>query len=264
MKSPFPGMDPYLEQHWGDIHSRLIIYGSDALQQLLPSGLVARAEERVYLEPEESFSQSRYPDIRVIERRRPGVSAPEPEGGVVLTEPITIRRPGQEPVTESYIEIIDVRSGNHVVTVIEVLSPSNKTRGEGQKLYLEKQQEILQSDTNLVEIDLLRAGERVLVVPPRQLSPVHRTPYAVCVRRAAKPDDFEFYPIKLQERLPRFRIPLRPTDTDVALDLQPLIDQCYRNACYGDTINYRDAPDPPLEGDDAKWAEELFKAAGLR
>ena len=68
------------------------------------------------------------------------------------------------------------------------------------------------------------------------------------------------YPIKLLERLPRFRIPLRPTDADVALDMQLLIDQCYHNGRYGTTLNYRIPPEPPLTGDDAKWAEDLLQA----
>ena len=36
MRSPFPGMDPYLEQFWGDVHHRLITYTCDALQRHLP------------------------------------------------------------------------------------------------------------------------------------------------------------------------------------------------------------------------------------
>jgi Protein of unknown function (DUF4058) len=263
MKSPFPGMDPYLEQHWGDVHSRLIIYISDALQVLLPEGLVARVEERVFLEPEEGFGRSMYPDVRVVERS-PAATAAEPQGGIALAEPLTIHCPAPEPLTEGFVEIIDVGSGNRVVTVIEVLSPSNKAPGDGQKLYLQKQREILQSDANLVEIDLLRAGERVLVVPPRRLPPAYRTLYEICVRRGAKPDILEVYAVTLRQRLPRFRIPLRPTDADIALDLQPLIDQCYGNGRYGLTINYRVDPDPPLGGDDARWAEDILRAAGKR
>jgi hypothetical protein len=82
MKSPFPGMDPYLEQHWRDVHSSLVIYARDALQQLLPAGLVARVEERVFLEPEEGAARGMYPDVRVVEQS-PASSAAEAEGGAV-------------------------------------------------------------------------------------------------------------------------------------------------------------------------------------
>ena len=73
------------------------------------------------------------------------------------------------------------------MTVVEVLSPTNKIPGEGQELYLQKQRQLLRTDVNLVEIDLLRGGERVLVIPPRQLRLEHQTPYHICVRRAATP-----------------------------------------------------------------------------
>jgi Protein of unknown function (DUF4058) len=216
MKSPFPGMDPYLERHWGDVHSRLVIYIADALQPLLPEGLLARVDERDYL--------------------------------------------AHEGITERYVQLIDVGFGNRVVTVIEVLSPSNKSPGDGQKLYLQKQRDILRSDVKLVEIDLLRAGARVNAHRPRAFRKVCQ----ICVRREAKSHSFEVYAVSLQLRLPRIRIPLRPTDADIALDLQPLIDQCYANGRYGLTINYLLDPDPPLAADDAKWADDTLRAAGKR
>ncbi len=160
MVSPFPGMDPYLEYYWGDVHHNLITFIQGALNSQLPERLIARVEERVLLESEEGF-----------------------------------------------IEIIDVGSGHRVVTVIEVLSATNKIPGEGQELYLRKQRELLRTDVNLVEIDLLRGGERVLVIPPRQLRLEHQTPYHICVRRGSKPQDLEVYPIKLQEAPSSFSHP---------------------------------------------------------
>jgi len=256
-------MDPYLEQHWGDVHHSLITFIRGALNSQLPDGLIARVEERVFLESDEGFGRSRYPDVRVVERS-PVANATEPESGVALAEPLTIHCPIPEPLTEGYVEIMDVGSGNRVVTVLEVLSPSNKRPGDGQKLYLQKQHEILQTDVSLVEIDLLRAGQRILVMPLHRLPAAHRTPYEICVHRGSKPDVAEVYPVTLRQRLPRFRIPLRPTDTDIALDLQPLIDQCYRYGRYGLTINYKVEPDPPLDADAAKWADELLRAGGKR
>jgi Protein of unknown function (DUF4058) len=256
-------MDPYLEQHWRDVHSRLIICACDALQMVLPEGLVARIEERVFLEPQEGVGLGTYPDVRVVERS-PGGFALESEGGVVLAAPLTISLPASEPLTEGFVEIIDAASGNKVVTVIEVLSLSNKHPGDGQKLYLQKQQELLKTQASLAEIDLLRRGERVLVVAPHRLPPPHRTSYEICIRRGALPDKGKVYPVTLRQRLPRFRIPLRPTDQGIALDLQPLIDQCYRNGRYAATINYSVEPDPRLDAEDAKWADEVLRAAGKR
>jgi Protein of unknown function (DUF4058) len=157
MSSPFPGMDPYLEQHWRDVHSSLIIYIRDALQLDLPEGLVARVEERVFLEPEEGPGRGLYPDVRLIERSS-APSTGETEAGVGLAEPLTIPLPAPERLTEGYVEVVDATSGNKVITVIEVLSLSNKVPGDGQRLYLQKQQDLLQTNANLVEIDLLRGG----------------------------------------------------------------------------------------------------------
>src|SRR4051812_41642515 len=126
MPSPFPGMDPYLEAHWRDIHARLIIYTSDALQGVLPTGLRARVEESVLLEtPVGIGDHPLYPDVRVVEyasRRLGGAGGV----GVALAEPLVVDVE-VDPVGEPYLEIIDVESGNRVVTLIEFLSPSNKS-----------------------------------------------------------------------------------------------------------------------------------------
>src|SRR5262249_35220322 len=156
-----------------------------------------------------------------------------------VAEPLVIFLP-DEPVTESSIAIIDVGSGRRVVTVIEMLSLSHKLPGEGQEgpdgpaptqsrqLYRSKQRERKDGQVNLVEIDLLRAGDRVLSVGPSRIPASHRTPYQVCVYRAtAALPCYEVYRVPLRERLPVIRVPLRPTDADVPLDLQALIDQCY-------------------------------------
>src|ERR1700676_2877218 len=68
MPSPFPGMDPYLEAHWRDVHASLIIYARDALQGVLPSALRARVEESVLLEtPRGLGDHPLFPDVRVVE-----------------------------------------------------------------------------------------------------------------------------------------------------------------------------------------------------
>ena len=74
----------------------------------------------------------------------------------------------------------------------------------------------------------------------------------------------EVYPMALWDRLPVIKIPLRPTDADVPLDLQPLVEQVYRNGAYDGTLDYATDPDPPLLGADKVWAAEWLHEKGLR
>ena len=127
--SPFPGMDPYLESHWGDIHHSIIQYARDQMQEQLPDSFRARVEERVFVEADDHVSRNIFPDVRIIERNGNShdaefQSSPEP-GGVALAEPLILMLP-HESMTEGFIEIRDASSGNRVVTVIEVLSAANK------------------------------------------------------------------------------------------------------------------------------------------
>ncbi|MGC8643364.1 MAG: DUF4058 family protein [Isosphaeraceae bacterium] len=264
MPSPFPGMDPYLEQFWGDVHVRLINNACNALQKYLPGGLVARMGERVVVEPPEGEARNIIPDVRVVERGLPREPRFVAGNGIAVAEPLLVHLEESEPERQGYIEIIDIRSGRKVVTVIEILSPSNKAPGPGRNLYVKKQEELKEGRVSLVEVDLLRAGRRVLTAPFDRIPEGHRTPYAACVRRGWKPSPLEFYRIPLRERLPAIAIPLRQTDTDVALDLQPLIDQAYEDGRYGDDIDYREDPDPPLAPDDARWADALLREQGRR
>src|SRR5882672_4787385 len=109
MASPFPGMDPYLERYWGDVHQRLITYAHDQLQDRLPVGLRARVGERVFVESENGA-------IHGVEHRRPHETSPMPETGLAIAEPLVIHLP-DEPVTQGFLEIIDVGSGNRVIAV---------------------------------------------------------------------------------------------------------------------------------------------------
>src|SRR5208337_610478 len=102
-----------------------------------------------------------------------------------------------------------IKSGRRVVTVIEVLSPSNKTVGPGRDLYVKKQEELRAGGVSLVEIDLLRAGTRVLSDPLDRIPEGHRSAYAVCARRGWKPFEIEYYRLPLRDRLPAIPIPLR-------------------------------------------------------
>src|SRR5262245_33641463 len=256
MKSPFPGMDPYLERHWRDVHARLIIYACDRIQEQLPSGLRCRVEERVVLELPAGAERSMYPDIRVIERAN-GSVGPQgvAEAALAVAEPLILHLASEE-LTETFLEIVDVSTGQRVITVIEVLSPTNKLGGDGRDQYFQKKKELRQAGVSLVEIDLLRAGERPYPVNLRHVPETHRTHYAIFVRRGSKPNQAEIYAASLRQPLPTIKIPLRPTDVDALLDLQPLIEKCYRNGRYED-MDYTQPPDPPLDDADRSWAEAL-------
>jgi hypothetical protein len=223
MRSPFPGMDPYLERHWRDIHASLIIYTRDQLEDQLPDNLIARVEERLVLESD---------DVG-------------------------------EPAVETFINIIDPSTDHWLVKVIEILSLANKLPGEGQRLYRQKQQELRAAQISLVEIDLLRKGQRVLTLPasliPRQI----RSTYQACVRRGWTPDSHEIYALPIRAALPVIRIPLREHDEEIRLDLQAVLDQAYRKGRYYLTINYKEPPEPPFQGEDAKWAKAIVKKAKI-
>jgi hypothetical protein len=257
-------MDPYLEAHWRDVHAGLVIYARDALQAVLPNSLRARVEESVLLEtPKGLGDHPLFPDVRVVEYTvKRGLATP-PEAGAAVAEPVLVEAEA-EPVTETFLEIIDRASGNRVVTVIEFLSPSNKSPGPNREKYLRKQREVCSSCANLVEIDLNRFGTHTLAFPLEHLKPQGRTAYMACVRRATLRGKAQVYPMPLWERLPVVKVPLRPEDVDAPLDLQALIEQCYRNGAYEGTLDYAADPDPPLLGADLDWAEDWLHAKGLR
>lgn len=256
--SPFPGMDPYLEQHWEDVHHRLATYSCDQLQPQLPGDLRARLQERVYLAVEGKRRRDIRPDVRVLS----GVKSVA-KGGTALkvkaATPLIVEL--DDPITESAIEIRETGPRERLITVVEFLSRTNK-RGPGRKQYRMKQEEHFDSRVNLVEIDLLRGGKHTVAVPLDSL-PEGFARCKVCVSRAWQPAKFEVYPLPLREPLPAIRIPLRKTDADVLLALQPLIDEAYRMGRY-DSTDYRKPPRPKLAEEDAKWAEGVLRRASPR
>jgi hypothetical protein len=264
MRSPFPGMDPYLEPFWGDVHHTMINRSRAAIQKQLPADLVARVDERVFVEPSQRLPRNSIPVVRIVERGRREEPLIRASNGIAVAEPLVVHMEQSDPVRQGFIEIIDLKADRRVVTVIEILGPSNKIAGPGRDLYLKKQQELRQGSVSLVEIDLLRKGSRVLCAPFELIPEGHRTPYAVCVRRGWKPLEIEYYRLRLRERLPAFLIPLRQTDHDIPLDLQSMIDQCWEEGRYGDDIDYREEPDPPLTGDDTEWADSLLREQSRR
>ncbi len=263
MKSPFPGMDPYLERHWSDVHARLIVYISDQLQPQLGGSLRARVEERLIVESPLDEGRDIYPDARVFESR-PSPRQPESLAtGTSIVDPLVVPV-SHEHRTETFIEIIDRASSDRLVTVIELLSPSNKVGSESQKKYRQKQEEIFTPKVNMVEIDLTRGGRRRFLLPQTKIRDSHRTTFQACVFRATgKRTQFELYAMPLQQPLPAVKVPLRDQDTDVVIDLQPLAERAYQLGAYDD-LNCSRPPVPPLNDQDTVWAETLLREAGKR
>ena len=245
MPSPFPGMDPYLEAAalWPGVHQRLITYTADVLQSNLRGRYHVLIGERVFIA---APPQSYYPDVTLVQY--PPLH--EPDSVVAVAEPDTPTATGfylEEAQRQPFIEIVHI-SSREVVTVLEILSPSNKS-SVGREEYVHKQQHLLASSTHLVEIDLLRTGEHTVACPPERL----RTPYhyVMCINRARQ--GWAAYAVALAQRLPRIGIPLQTPDADTILDLQTLFTRCYDNGDYADFLDYRRAPTPPLSGSDAAW-----------
>jgi hypothetical protein len=260
MQSPFPGMDPYLERNWGDIHHRLIAYAADALQAELPGDLVARMDERIYVDTGDYPISHRRPDVWVAEMPdNPGYRAAS--SAAAVAEPVILQL-AFDPTSEPFLQILDVH-GEHVISAVELISPTNKLREAGRSAYLKKQKEFIASGVNLIEIDLVRAGGWVGMLEPYQVPASLQTTYRVTINRAKSRSKVELYAITLQQKLPTIPIPLRTDEPDAHLDLQMLIEQAYRNGRYAG-IDYTKPCDPPLSGEDADWADAMLKTAGRR
>ncbi len=264
MKSPFPGMDPYLEESWGDVHTRIALYGCDQLKRQLPRDLVARVEEHVSLDIEDDDGTHRgfYRDVRVEEFPNGNGSLPE-EGSSAIAVAESIRVKSAVPRTQRSIQIIAPRSGNRVITVIEILSPGNKIGEKSRSIYRTNRDQLLEANASVVEIDLVRAGRPLLPVTLTSLPLKYRGPYRVAVTRAWDGDETQIYRLPLRRKLPTVQIPSRENDAEAGLDLQALIDLAYENGSY-DRTDYRRDLNPPLSPEDAKWLDELLRSKGLR
>ena len=270
LKNPFPGMNPWLEEFWGDIHTSLTTYARDAIQRQLPADLVARVEE--YLAVDESTdgnsvrSRRISPDVHIL----PSNAVPFMENSpvAVLTEqptdqPIRVRRQA-EPQTLRFIEIVDLRAGRRVITAIEFLSLANKLDGIGKSQYVRKQTDFLSSGVSLVEIDLIRQGGWVVAVEKGNCPTECSMPYRICVTRGFEPDISEVYLASYRHPLPQVRIPLRQGEPDVLLPIQSILDDAYVNGRYGNLIDYSRGPDGPIEQADETWIRDFLSSNAQR
>jgi hypothetical protein len=256
MPSPFPGMDPFIEgQKWRDFHTEFITAVRAHLGPLLLPRYVVVIEEHVFLShSSDEEHHGRWPDVFVLEQ--PG--APPLSGGgggtatAVAIAPVTLTLPDPRHERQAYLTILDREKGD-VVTVLEVLSPTNKsTEGNGHRQYLEKRDEILESPAHLVELDLLRGGLRLPTVEPQPPGDY----YAFVSRRWDRPR-VDVYAWPLRHVLPPIPIPLAREDPEATLDLQAAFTTTYDRALYAHSLHYRREVVPPLSEADAAWVREL-------
>ena len=165
---------------------------------------------------------------------------------------------------QAYLNILD-RRGRQVITAIEILSPTNKnTRDDGHAVYIAKQREILASRAALLEIDLLRGGAHTAAVPLSAIPADRSWDYLMCLHRGERGYEYEVWPSRLREPLPRTAIPLGGADPDIIFDLQALLTQTYGANRYDADLDYSVMPTPPLRPDDAAWADALLRKRDLR
>lgn len=268
MPSPFPGMDPYLEHplFFPGLHDRFITGISDDLQPRLPAPYFAEINERLWVETAE---RSIEPDTHVLWTARPGRQE-ESNGEVAVataTEVTTGIQPAVIPlqVDERRETCLEIRTKNpdgseRVVTAMEVLSLTNKTPGDrGRQKYLQKRDEVLTSQINLLEIDLLRGGIHSTIAPRSEI--VRRTglfDYHICIHLFDRFEEALVYTIRLPERLPVIAVPLLPGDGTVPLDLQAVFNRCYDTGPYRRRVHYDDFSllTPPLHPDVLEWVKK--------
>ncbi|WP_293341508.1 DUF4058 family protein [Microcoleus sp. CAWBG58] len=260
MPNPFPGMNPYLESpdFWRAVHNRLIVAIADFLTpQLLPKYLVD-IEQRIYQISGEDALLVGIPDVAV---QRSPIQATSSTGNVaVMASPVTalrVRVPTTVEVRESYLQVIEQET-RKVVTVIEVLSPTNK-RGKGREMYEEKRDKVFAGRSHLVEIDLLRIYEPLPVFGENI-----EGSYRILVSRGDCRPMADLYLFNLPDAIPPFPLPLRGDDAEPLVHLQGLLNGVYNRAAYDFRIDYTAEPVPPLAEPDAVWADAWLREMGLR
>lgn len=262
MPSPFPGMNPYLEQPeiWSQVHKWLTILIAQSLNpQLRPKYRVA-IEERVYeTKGDDSLLVGILDDVVVQssqttdKTRLDNVAVATPP-----IQPMKITLPVTETIREWYLEVRQVGTGD-VITVIEIVSPNSKRPGEGRIKYESKRQKILDSLTHLVEIDLLRQGK-----PMPMNGQEIRSHYRIVVSRSQERPQADLYAFNLQQEIPTFPLPLQPEDTEPVINLQELLHSLYEQGSYDLAVNYHQEPLPPLSTADAAWVDNILREQGLR
>lgn len=262
LTNPFPGMNPWLEDHWHSIHARFLTYASDQIVQQLPAGLAALTEEQLTIENlRDDFPIRIGPDLAIEETHfapKPTFSSHDEAGGLAVEEGNLVFL--ETPVERS-LQIVD--SSGKLITAIELFSPTNKDDARSREAYRRKQQVYQEGGVNLVEVDLISRGQRLFRAPSHDFGPYETHPFGVCIWRASQNQEARAIPITWQQRLPRIYIPLRPGDPEAILDLQAALDLSYERGRYSYLIDYNHTPRflPPGI---ASWAASLLLDQNLR
>lgn len=241
MPNPFPGMNPYLEQpdFWSDFHNQLVAALARALvPELLPKYRVVM-DKWVYKVSDSAAIAIGRPDVAIQQSRAPATAIfSTGQSSQATIQPVQVTVPLLQEMQQAYLEVRDVAT-QAVITTVEILFPANK-RGEGRKKYENKRQQVLQSFTNLVEIDLLRDGEALPMAGQERTS--H---YRILISRGATRPVADLFAFNVGDRLPTFFLPLQPDDIEPLVDLQQIINDLYTQLGYGYFINYRNPPPTP-------------------
>jgi hypothetical protein len=270
-------MDPYLEAHslWPGFHHKFASELSTELNGLLPAPYYADLEMREELGIVEKSRTTSWivPDVTVVRHPRP-LATHEAGGVAVLAPPRRDLSPSVDVrvhvgrIRHHFVEIRDSSRSHKLITLIEILSPSNKRQGPDRKAYARKQTEVLGSDASLIELDLLRGGRRVfrelnleatvqgLNPPPSYLVLVNRA-----WRRVRDARAYQVFPVNLRQWLPCIPVPLKQREAEVPLDLQYVFNRAYDTGPYRrGAVDYSGPPPAPaLSAEDAAWAAELTR-----
>jgi hypothetical protein len=267
MRSPFPGMDPFIESFglWEDFHSKLIGEMERSLSRLVPDRYVVRTGERAYVAIGDSSGDAGHEfltDVALASTHGPEPASPTAptasDAGEPEAVPVLMQALFQAEYREVFLEIHQTDPERRLVTGIELLSPSNKRRGtKGWRLYQRKREVYLRGLANFVELDLLRRGRRM---PMAGHWP--ESPYYLLVCRKQEAPRCTVWPAHFLRPLPPLSIPLAPPDADITLALQPLVEAVYLHSHYDRDVDYRRPLQPPLRTSDIAWLDE--RLADLR
>lgn len=259
MTSPFPGMDPYIETSriWSDFHADLAteiraMLNAEIQPHYYATAVTYVTYDIIQVAPVRPHSVS--PDVSVWQRK--GVE-PTRTGAVAVLDPpqAKSRVPLEVAMRLANIEVREAGT-DLLVTAIEILSPVNKRPGLERQKYLRKRRELLRSEVHVMELDLLRGGER----SPFDID-LLPAPYYVTLSRVEERPDVDVWAVQLDARLPVVPVPLSAPDPDVALDLGAIVREVYRRGGYTSRIDYRQpVPPPPLQPEQAAWVEKLLAA----
>lgn len=242
----FPGMDPFIEGvQWPAFHSAMITRIQNELSRLL----VPRCEVRI-----ESYDEICIRPLLPARRRKPNTK-PLGASYAPITQPTRIITPTFSE--ESAHKRVDIRDEEgKLITVVELLSPACKNHHRDR--YLANRDAVLLSDVHLIEIDLLRGGERM-----EPDTPVEGFVILVARSQPRQPHRGELYEIGLRDPLPVIPVPLKPGDVDAPLDLPTLFKQVYIAAHYRTQLDYTQPPTIPFQPDDAAWIQSVLEKRAI-